>query len=116
MERVKRILEATVKAFRNHRPQYYDGTIDLLRACEPFPPGMASETVYGAADGGWAAFARNVVVHAVPGHHFELMNNDSAAALARTIRTITAGRLGRNDIDMEPSDVTTLVLKYGDRT
>ncbi|MHB8270276.1 non-ribosomal peptide synthetase [Bradyrhizobium sp.] len=116
MERVKRVLEASVKAFRSHAPQYYDGTIDLLRAREPFPPEMAGESAYGATDGGWTGFARHVVVHSVPGHHFELMSNDSAPTLARTIRMITKERLDRNDMDGEPSDVTTLVKEPGDRT
>jgi amino acid adenylation domain-containing protein len=96
LRRLVRILEATMVAFWNSTPRWYESRVDLLRATEPLPAGLGESLVsYAAVDRGWGEFVREIVVHPVPGHHFNLMTSEIAPAIARTIRSIVADRVAQ---------------------
>jgi thioesterase domain-containing protein/acyl carrier protein len=87
--RLRRVIDAHRRAFRRYEPQWFDAEIELLRAVEPFPAGAGVVPAsYLLEDRGWARYVREVRVHEVRGHHFNLVSGENAASLAKTIREI----------------------------
>jgi thioesterase domain-containing protein len=89
LERVRRVLQCTVTAFRQHVPEHYGARVDLVRSAEALPPVFgAPEEACLSPDHGWSSCVNELMVHTVSGHHFNMLDASHAAEVARTIKHI----------------------------
>jgi thioesterase domain-containing protein len=82
VRRILRIAQAAMVASSNYRPQLYPGQLTLLRVQNQSAPDDQFQTL------GWNKLsAKEIEVHQLPGHHFDILQKPHVQVLASRLQT-----------------------------